>query len=192
MEQWARLDASPRSGEIDVAQGVSPGFAARRKSKSPGGATFRDIAPPGLTNSIDRIPTADAVGYVDAAPPALAPPNGPRTRSPHRFTATYIFRMGRPFSFRSNADLLQMEPCEAAGRHYTDCGNAGGLGGSDLEKIPPDDDLPLERLPRRRCPHLLRDRRIVRRHEVRKDQCPHTRGGCDATGILHGRVMAQD
>jgi hypothetical protein len=64
----------PRSGDIYVAQGVSLGTAIR-EVLSRGAATFRGVAAPRLTVTIDSFPRAHALGYVDVAAPRLSIPN---------------------------------------------------------------------------------------------------------------------
>ena len=60
----------PRSGDIYVAQGVSLGKAIRGELLSRGTATFRGAAAPRIT--IDSLPPAHALGYVDFAAPRLS------------------------------------------------------------------------------------------------------------------------
>jgi uncharacterized protein YyaL (SSP411 family) len=86
--RWNRV-FEPRSGAIYVAQGVSPGESSSRdieprsggicpceggEEVAPQSSEIRDAAAPRLTLTINRLPRAHALGYLDLAAPRLSAP----------------------------------------------------------------------------------------------------------------------
>jgi hypothetical protein len=81
----------------------------------------------------------------------------------------------------------------AAGRSvFTSRGINGPSRSLDLEQILADNDPASEVRSGRVNPHLVRDRWIVRRHEVRQDERLDAGRLRDAARILRSRVMRQD
>src|SRR5438477_4036246 len=73
--------------------------------------------------------------------------------------------------------LISAAEMESRGEHGCDCGERVHGSPSDFHQVATDDDFPLVVLAHALRPHVVGDRVVVGRHEVREDERLHSRGG---------------